>query len=327
MTFDECVEYWHETRISNREVEIYTADRSKQCASMFSQFFGNKQISKIKPADVIDAMNAIRGCGSAYRGDYTESTIRKFFVYAKAAIEFCIQSEKEKGPNPFNKVKRPKVEKHNARFLTPEEAAETTKIARNEYLSHIVIGDVVTAGFWLAVCIALGTGARRGEIFALEWQHIDLENKKISIVQAIKGGYANEIGGPKSRSSIRQIAIGDGLAMLLASQKKTFETIFSDGRDMSEIRVLCDTNGKYVSMNTFEHWWRLQGAPRIGKPELRFHELRHTHATLLIVNGVDVKTVQTRLGHSDAEITLNTYTHALPEKDLEAGEQIDKALF
>lgn len=328
MTFDECVDYWSRNRELEGEFSEDQVKRSKRKAKRFSKFIGKKQISKIKPADIIDAMNDIREEGKEHgSGRYSESTIRSYFIHARAAVEYCIQCERESGTNPFNKVKRPKAARHDAQYLSAADASKASKTAKREYLKSLSKNDLRMAGFWLAVCIALATGARRGEIFALEWQHVDLDEKRISIMQAIKAGTADVIGPPKSRSSVRQISIGTSLAGLLKKQRAALESAFADGRDMNGIRVLSDENGEQISMNSFEHWWRQIGAPKIGNPSLRFHELRHTHATLLISSGVDVKTVQTRLGHSDAEITLNVYAHAIPKNDAKAGSEIDKALF
>ena len=79
-------------------------------------------------------------------------------------------------------------------------------------------------------------------------------------------------------------------------------------------------------MNAFEHWWR-SWANKNGWEGLRFHELRHTHATLLIADGVDVKTVQMRLGHSSAVVTMTCYAHAIPLSDGAAAEALDASLF
>ena len=72
-----------------------------------------------------------------------------------------------------------------------------------------------------------------------------------------------------------------------------------------------------VLHRSFTRWW---GVFRDGHgfPTLKFHELRHTQATQLLANGVDVKTVQARLGHANASVTLNWYAHAVPENDVEA---------
>ncbi|MEF9877688.1 MAG: tyrosine-type recombinase/integrase, partial [Gordonibacter sp.] len=70
-----------------------------------------------------------------------------------------------------------------------------------------------------------------------------------------------------------------------------------------------------------ERWWR-QFRTRFGFDNLKFHELRHTQATQLLANGVDVKAVQTRLGHSNASLTLNWYAHAIPENDEKAAQLV-----
>ena len=82
--------------------------------------------------------------------------------------------------------------------------------------------------------------------------------------------------------------------------------------------VLCGATGNYLNKSNFEHWWSRWRAEN-KFPALKYHELRHTMATQLLANGVDVKTVQSRLGHSSASLTLNTYSHAVPENDEAAG--------
>lgn len=76
-----------------------------------------------------------------------------------------------------------------------------------------------------------------------------------------------------------------------------------------------------MRVENFERWWRNWRA-EIGFPDLKFHELRHTQATLLLGNKVDVKTVQTHLGHANPSITLSWYAHAIPENDHEAAAML-----
>lgn len=90
-----------------------------------------------------------------------------------------------------------------------------------------------------------------------------------------------------------------------------------DERRQSASRDIAPTYAEVV-----EEW-----ADRGGWKGLRFHELRHTHATILIADGVDVKTVQTRLGHSSAVVTMTCYAHAIPLSDGAAAEALDASLF
>ena len=81
--------------------------------------------------------------------------------------------------------------------------------------------------------------------------------------------------------------------------------------------VCCTDVGGLYDPTNFERWWS-SFRKKHGFPTLKFHELRHTQATQLLANGVDVKTVQARLGHANASVTLNWYAHAIPENDVEA---------
>lgn len=87
----------------------------------------------------------------------------------------------------------------------------------------------------------------------------------------------------------------------------------------------CSDTGGWYRIDNFEHWWGVWRKEH-GFEGLKFHELRHTQATQLLANGVDVKTVQTRLGHANASITLGWYAHAIPEKDHEAADLLGNLL-
>lgn len=89
--------------------------------------------------------------------------------------------------------------------------------------------------------------------------------------------------------------------------------------------VCCSDVGSFYRVDNFTHWWS-DWRDKNGFGGLKFHELRHTQATMLLANGVDAKTVQTRLGHANPSITLSWYAHAIPEKDREAAEMVG-ALF
>lgn len=85
--------------------------------------------------------------------------------------------------------------------------------------------------------------------------------------------------------------------------------------------VCCSDKGGYMNLANFERWWRIF-RNKYGFDDLKFHELRHTQATQLLANGYDVKTVQTRMGHASATLTLNQYAHAIPENDESAARFI-----
>ena len=83
--------------------------------------------------------------------------------------------------------------------------------------------------------------------------------------------------------------------------------------------VCCTDTGSWLDPTNLGRWWN-RYRKEIGLPDFRMHELRHTQATMLLGNGVDVKTVQTRLGHSTSALTLDQYAHAIPANDKAAAD-------
>ncbi len=167
--------------------------------------------------------------------------------------------------------------------------------------------------------IAQATGMRKGEILALEWGSVNLKRGTISVVQSRT--QSGEIKPPKTKAGKRVIHI-DGvtrrsLKRLKALQKSCLATLGIELGGTSP--VCCSDKGDYMDSANFERFWRKLKS-EWGFEGLKFHELRHTQATQLLANGVDVKTVQTRLGHADPSTTLGTYAHAVPENDEAAAD-------
>ena len=96
-------------------------------------------------------------------------------------------------------------------------------------------------------------------------------------------------------------------------------------KQTDETPVCCSSTGGRIRIDNFSHWWGIWRKEH-GFDGLKFHELRHTQATLLLANGVDVKTVQTRLGHASASITLDWYAHAIPQNDHAAATMLGNLL-
>jgi len=161
------------------------------------------------------------------------------------------------------------------------------------------------------VSIAVLTGLRIGEILGLRWKRVDLLHGMMEVAETYSSG---EFGPPKTRSSRRTIPISTSLV-----------EIFKRLRPLScEPETLVFTTAKGTPLNP-KNLYNRELAPAsdaIGLPRVSWHSFRHTHATLLHESGESLKTAQALLGHSDLETTLGVYTHAIPDSQRKAVEQV-----
>ena len=167
-------------------------------------------------------------------------------------------------------------------------------------------------GLLAAYYLELTTGLRRGELLALLWTDLDIENKTISVtkqVNRIKGQLV--VNQPKTQNSIRTLAIPQQAVDLQVEEHRKHPS--------NPFMFPSPATGEmyYPDSVVNLHKKILKDA---GLEHIRFHDLRHTFATMALQNGVDIKTVSSMLGHYDAGFTLRTYTHATRQKQDEAAE-------
>jgi integrase len=174
---------------------------------------------------------------------------------------------------------------------------------------------------------ALFTGMRRSELLALQWRDIDFHQIYVnrSLHQLRDGSYV--FTQPKSAKSRRTIALSPSSVLTLTEHKEKQEGL----RAMLGIRLKNDDlvfstpDGKPLRPNTVTRAWAMLAAKAGVKP-IRLHDARHSHASLMLRQGVHPKIVQERLGHSSIQITLDTYSHVAPGLQQAAAENFDRLL-
>jgi integrase len=220
--------------------------------------------------------------------------------------------------NPAKACTPPKPQKKQFNVLTREEIHILLQAAKGKY-------------FYEAVLLAINTGLRRGEIYGLRWTDIDFNNKTISIrqtLQRLKGKGLVFRETTKTDGSRRSIAVTDATLDILkkikarqARQKLKFGPLYQDHNLVFANEDGTPVNIDYVS----REFGRL--VKRLDIPYVRFHDLRHTHATLLIEQGIHPKIVSERLGHSSISITMDIYSHVMPNMQKEAVQKLDNFLY
>lgn len=211
--------------------------------------------------------------------------------------------------NPCNRIKvkydNMKSEINKNKILG-EKKNEIVSYSKEEYKKVLEALSKEFTPFNLFVETALKTGFSKEEILGLRWTDFDFTNKTLSvrIVRLMFQGQLIE-KQPKARSRLRTITIPSSLAESLKKYSNNSEYIFDE-----------------INPNSLNWRWKKFCKDNYIR-HIRIHDLRHTHATILLAQGVDIKTISERLGHSNISITMNVYTDVLKELDKTAAEKID----
>lgn len=168
--------------------------------------------------------------------------------------------------------------------------------------------------YYIAFELAASTGMRQSEILALRWVDVDFENKTIHVRQTyIEDQKGYQFGDTKSESSTRSIALfPDTVEALREHKRKQAEEKMANRKIYRDHGLVVQTSvGTPVNpRNLMRNFYRI--IKKAGLPPIRFHDLRHTHATILLKNDAHPKIVQERLGHSSINVTLDIYSHVTP---------------
>jgi len=194
-----------------------------------------------------------------------------------------------------------------------------------DFLSHVQ-GDRLYAAFLLAAT----TGLRRGEVLGLRWRDLDFDARRLAVTQTLVCvGYAVVVSAPKTASGKRSVALDAATVAALRTYRKRIleERLYQGlGAPSPDDLVFTAIDSSPLHPGQFaDHFDRLVKAS--GVPRIRFHDLRHTHATLALQAGVHPKVVSERLGHASISITLDTYSHAIPALQEEAAAKVAALVF
>lgn len=216
--------------------------------------------------------------------------------------------------NVCDLVTKPRVEKYEIQPLDEEQVKRLVEAVRGDLLFEGLITTTVTLGL------------RRGEALGLKWGDIDFEKKMLFIRRSV--GRVSTYGiiekEPKTQSGLRTIVLPDFLIEVLQQhqqRQQEHQTKIGPAWKNSGY-VFCNTRGGFYEDSSLAKRYK-QLLKREDLPEIRFHDLRHSAATILISMGVNPKVVQELLGHASIVTTLNIYAHVLPAMQQEAAQKLN----
>lgn len=286
-----------------------TAKRYGELVRHATDVIGDRKLRKLAAADIELLYSTLLGSG------LSAATVRRVRTVVFAALERAAS----RGLAPANPVRtadgKPKEERGEMQVLDADGVRRLIAEAQGGRLGALVV-------------LAATTGARSGELLGLRWKDIDLDAGTIRIQRSL-----SRIGGkytflpPKTDSSRRTVVLSRvALDSLRQHRQRQLEERLASAYWHDDTLVFTTTAGTPVdAMNFLKRTFRPM-LVRAGLPPVRFHDLRHTAASLMLSGGVDVRTVAATLGHSKAATTLNVYAHLMTGQREKAAAVMDAAL-
>lgn len=309
ITVKELLELWIQTKkttISPNTYEFYN-----NCSHMMFKEIGDKKARKLKPEHIELMVNKVVENG------FTSTTARHYYNVLNNAYNWAI-TRGYVVKNPCVLVSKPK------------KAKKEMKVYDDEQL-HKLLNRIKNMSCYIPVMLASTTGMRLAEVCGLTWDCVDLEKGFIEVkkqLQEVNGML--ELTALKTAGSNRKIILLDyTINALKVLKEKQEENKSYLGNKYSKVDyVVCKNDGNpyapsYVGRNYRRVLKDYKICEELGIPIIRFHDLRHTHATLMLKANINPKIVADRLGHSTVKMTLDTYSHILPGIQEEAIKKLN----
>ena len=308
MTLEEYLELWQELFSANLRrstLESYVWAIEKHIGPSI----GLVPLQRLKPVQIQTMLAKLT------KTRLSSTSIRYIYNVLNITLNQAVKMQ-ILSANPCIAVAPPKKEKYHASVYDRDELQKLISAAQGSDLL-------------VPILLASGCGLRRGEVCGLRWQDVNLEQRLLFVRHSLdrpnKGKL--ELLPVKTDNSERAVRIPDCLAQPLLSVFQSQEAAKSASNTVYQDQgfVFAWENGLPVDPDFLDRKYRSLLAENDLKP-IRFHDLRHTHATLLLLEHVAVKVVSERLGHSSVKITQDIYSHVLPEMQKEAADAIDRVL-
>jgi integrase len=269
---------------------------------------GRLRLAKLTPQHIQRWLNDLSAT------DLSPKTVRLIFGTLKTALELAVKWNML-ARNPATLVDPPRLPYHEIKSLTPAQVTTLLKAAEGHRLYPIY-------------ALAVALGMRQGEILALRWQDVDLDGATLTVAHTLQQLNRNAaiLLEPKTKAGIRRITMPAMIVTILRQHRVRQLEERLQAKDWEDNGyIFTSPAGKPLYKQTvFRHFKPLLAAA--GLPDMRFHDLRHTAASLMLAQSVPPRMIMEILGHSNIGITMDTYAHILPSLRQEAAEAMERIL-
>ena len=302
-TVEQFIDRWLEDSAALKVRASTLASYKQICRLHITPKIGRLKLSKLAPSHVQHLLAEMTRDGKSPRLVQMAYTMIRLALSVGLKWGVIVR-------NVAEAVERPSVERHEITPMTDEHAAKFLKAAKSDRLYALYV-------------LALATGMRQGELFGLQRDDVDLNAGTITVRRTLV-----ELNGkittnpPKTEKGRRLIELPQMAITALWDHKARMLAEGLAGSDW----IFCDTDGSPLRRQNVLRRSFVPILSAAGLKGVRFHDLRHTSATMLLGAGVHPKIVQERLGHSQIGVTMDTYSHCLPSMQKEAAGKLDNVL-
>lgn len=330
LKFEDFVEIWKRD-YGSKELAPSTYNRYLgMLNSRIIPYFSHFHVDEIKPTDIMQFYDLLsrdtqivrrkNNNGKKTGKPLSSKTIVEHHRLLHAMLQRAVYWQMIVA-NPAERVQPPKTKKPKRKYYDDEQS--------KTLVSNLMELTEDQFKYKVAIILTIFTGVRLGELMGLEWSDINFKDGIVNINRSSQ--YLAEKGvftkTPKTESSIRDVAIPEFVVTLLEeykywydNQKALFGELWYDSN-----RLFVQTDGKPMHPSTISKWFE-KFVEQIGLPVINFHGLRHTNATLLISQNIDVSVVAARLGHAQITTTYNFYVHPIISHNKTAGFALENLL-
>jgi len=276
---------------------------------------GRVLLQKLRPAQVCDWHGLLLKRGGKDGRPLSARTVGHAHRVLRRGLERALRLEIV-SRNVAAAFHPPKAEAAEVAILSPDEMSD-------------VLANLEEHSLYPIVALALGTGMRRGEICALAWGALDLDNATVRVERSMEETAAGlRIKPPKSRAGRRTVSLPINVVEILRHHRRRqvqTRLLLGQGRAMPNDLVFTLPGGRpYPPDKLSRDWLRITASRKL--PRVTFHSLRHSHVSALIAAGLDVVAVSRRIGHASPAVTLAVYAHQFQSKDDAAAAAIEAAM-
>ena len=268
-----------------------------------SPAIGGVTVRQLSPANVLFLQSEMERRGASPRLRQMVHTMLRRVL--RDAVQWGMLAR-----NPCDLVERPRAPREEASYLDTGQVRTLLAAARGDPLEALIV-------------LAVTTGLRQGELLGLQWGDVDLRAGTLAVRrQLLEGDKGRPVLGELKTARSRRLVVLPEIAVGALRRHKAGLAVAQHPTAL----VFTGSRGCPLRKTNLLRRWYHPLVAKAGLPRSRFHDLRHTHATLLLSQGVHPKVVQERLGHASVTMTLDTYSHVTPSLQAEAAVRLDAAL-